>query len=160
VTGAIRSFDDQVAITGVRTMNDVIARSVGRPRFYLALIGVFAVVALLLAVAGLYGVMSYAVAQRTREIGIRSALGSTPRDTLSLVVRQGILLIGVGAVAGLFAGFGLTRLLTSNLYGVSPLDIPTWVVVTALLAGAGVLAVLVPARRAAHVDPMVAMRIE
>jgi ABC-type antimicrobial peptide transport system permease subunit len=141
-------------------MTDVIAASVGRPRFYLTLLAIFAGVALLLSIAGLYGVMSYVVAQRTREIGIRSALGSTPRRTLGLVMRQGMLLVALGVMIGLFGGFALTRLLGSLLYGVSPLDALTWLAVTVTLAAAGAVAILLPARRASVVQPMIAMRVD
>ncbi len=160
VTAALRSVDGEVAISGLRPMTDVIAQSVGRPRFYLVLMSVFAAVALLLATAGLYGVMSYAVAQRSRELGIRSALGSTPGRTLAMVLRQGFALIGLGAAVGLTAGAGLTRFLESLLYGVSPLDGVTFAAVTAALAAAGTVAILLPARRAATVDPVVAMRTD
>jgi len=106
---AIRSVDAQVAITDVRTMSQVMARSTGRARFYLTMLGVFAGVALVLAVSGIYGVLSYAVAHRTREFGIRSALGSTPATTLALVTREGLTLIGLGIVLGLVGSMGATR---------------------------------------------------
>jgi len=160
ITNAIRSVDPNAAVNRVLPMTDVIAASVGRPRFYLTLLAIFAGIALLLSIAGLYGVMSYVVAQRTREIGIRSALGSTPGRTLGLVMRQGMLLVALGVVIGLFGGFALTRLLGSLLYGVSPLDALTWLGVTVTLAAAGALAILLPARRASVVQPMIAMRVE
>jgi putative ABC transport system permease protein len=160
VIDAIRSVDPNAAISGVQPMTDIIAASVGRPRFYLTLLGIFAGVALLLSIAGLYGVMSYVVAQRTREMGIRSALGSSPERTLGLVMRQGMLLVVIGVLIGLLGGASLTRLLESQLYGVSPLDIPTWLVVTALLSSVGAFAILLPARRASTIQPMVAMRTE
>jgi len=117
-------------------------------------------VALLLAVAGLYGVLSYDVAHRTREIGIRSALGSSPRRTLGLVMRQGMLLLGTGVLFGWLGGWGLTGLLESLLYGVSPLDLFTWLTVTVVLIGVGALAILLPARRASRVAPMIALRTD
>jgi predicted permease len=160
ITNAIRSVDPNAAVNRVLPMTDVIAASVGRPRFYLTLLAIFAGVALLLSIAGLYGVMSYVVAQRTREIGIRSALGSTPRRTLGLVMRQGMLLVALGVMIGLFSGFALTRLLGSLLYGVSPLDALTWLAVTVTLAAAGAVAILLPARRASVVQPMIAMRVD
>jgi ABC-type antimicrobial peptide transport system permease subunit len=145
-------------------MNDVIAASIGRPRFYLMLIAIFAGAALLLATAGLYGVMSYAVAQRTREIGIRTALGSSPRRTVGLVLRQGMKLVGGGMLIGLLGAVALTfvlgQLLSSLLYGVSRWDGATWFGVMALLALAAALAILIPARRASAVEPLVAMREE
>jgi putative ABC transport system permease protein len=157
---AIRSVEKLSAISEIRTMDEIIARSVGRPRFYLTLLTIFAGVALLLSIAGLYGLMSYAVAQRTREIGVRAALGSTPARTLRLIMRQGLMLVALGAVVGMLAGLGLTRLLGSLLYGVSPLDFLTWAGVTVALCGAGALAILVPARRASSVQPLIALREE
>ncbi len=115
VRSAIRSVDPLSAVTQVRPMEDVIAKSVGRPRFYLTLLATFALVAIVLAVAGLYGVMSYAVAQRTRELGIRTALGSTPSRTMQLVVSQGTRLIAIGLVLGLAGAAAVTRLLTGLL---------------------------------------------
>jgi ABC-type antimicrobial peptide transport system permease subunit len=141
-------------------MRDVMEGSVARPRFYLVLLGVFAGVALILALAGLYGVMSYAVAQRTREIGIRTALGSTPSQVVNLVMRQGMGLVAVGTIVGLLGAFALTRLLGSLLYGVSPLDALTWLIVTVLLAGAAAAATFLPARRASNVEPLVAIRTD
>jgi predicted permease len=160
VTTAIHSVDPGAAVSRVRPLTEVIAASVGRPRFYLTLLGIFAGVALLLAVAGLYGVMSYAVEQRTREIGIRSALGSTRGGLLVLVLRQGLLLTAGGVGVGLLGALALTRLLGGLLYGVSPLDATTWILVTLALLAVAAAAVLVPARRAASVDPLVAIRIE
>ena len=158
VRAAIRSVDQQVAITDVRTMPEVMAQSTGRARFYLTLLGVFAGVALVLAVSGIYGVLSYAVAQRTREFGIRSALGSTPGTTLALVTREGLSLIGLGIVLGLAGSFATVRLLSAMLYGVSPLDRVTWMVTTAALAAVGLLATLIPALRATRADPLLAIR--
>ena len=160
VRQALRSVDAGAAVTSVAPMNDVIARSVGRPRFYLTLLGVFAGIAIVLAVAGIYGVMSYAVAQRTRELGIRTALGSTAAHTLRLVARQGMTLVVVGLAVGLAGAAAVTRLLVGLLYGVSPLDPATWTLAALALAGAGLLATLVPALRATRVDPAIAMRVE
>ncbi|HUQ80607.1 MAG TPA: ABC transporter permease [Gemmatimonadaceae bacterium] len=158
VRAAILSVDQQTAITDVRTMPQVMAQSTGRARFYLMLLGVFAGVAVVLAVAGIYGVLSYAVAQRTREFGIRSALGSTPSMTLALVTREGMGLITTGIVLGLMGSAAATRLLTAMLYGVSPLDRATWATTTAILIGVGLLATLVPASRATRADPLLAIR--
>ena len=160
VTAAIRGVDKGAAVSAVMPMSEVIASSVGRPRFYLSLLAAFAVVALALAVAGLYGVMSYAVAQRTREIGIRGALGASAARTVALVARQGLGLVGLGAVLGMAGAAALTRLLTSLLYGVSPADLTTWLLATTSLVAAGALATLIPARRAAAVDPLIAIREE
>jgi predicted permease len=160
VRAAIMSVDRNVAITDARPMRDVIARSVGRPRFFVTLIGVFASVALVLAVSGIYGVMSYAVAQRTREFGIRTALGSTTGRTLRLVTGRGMRLVAIGALVGLAGGAAITRVLQGLLYGVSPLDRVTWTLATLALAGVGLLATLLPAYRATRVDPLIAMRSE
>ena len=160
VRAAIRSVDSQVSITDVRTMPQVMAQSTGRARFYLSMLGVFAGVALALAVAGIYGVLSYAVAQRTREFGIRTALGSTPATTLALVTREGLALIGIGIALGLAGSMGTTRLLEAMLYGVSPLDRATWALTTLALAAVGLLATLLPALRATRADPLLAIRSE
>jgi ABC-type antimicrobial peptide transport system permease subunit len=158
VRAAIRSVDQQVAITDVRTMPQVMAKSVGQAKFYLMLLGVFAGVAIVLAVSGIYGVLSYAVAQRTREFGIRSALGSTPATTLALVTREGTGLIGLGIALGLGGSIAATRLLSSMLYGVSPLDRTTFAATTVSLAIVGFLATLIPAFRATRADPLMAIR--
>jgi predicted permease len=160
VRAAVRAVDRQVAITNVRTMPQVISESTGRARFYLTLLGVFAGVALVLAVLGIYGVLGYAVAQRTREFGIRSALGSTPAATLALVTREGLVLIGTGVALGLLGGTAATRLLGAMLYGVSPLDPTTWAAATGALVLVGLLATLLPAARAARADPLLAIRSE
>ena len=158
VRAAIRSIDRQVAITDVKTMPEVMAASTGRARFYLTLLSVFAVVALVLAVAGIYGVLSYAVAQRTREFGIRTALGSTTGTTLALVTREGLRLIAVGVALGLMGSAVTTRLLVAMLYGVSPLDRATWAGTTGTLVIVGFLATLLPAFRASRADPLLAIR--
>ena len=158
VRAAIRSVDQQVAITDVRTMSQVMATSTGRAKFYLTLLGVFASVAMVLAISGIYGVLSYAVAQRTREFGIRSALGSTPTTTLALVTREGAGLIGIGIAIGLAGSLAATRLLSSMLYGVNPLDRATFATTTVGLAIVGILATLIPAFRATRADPLMAIR--
>ncbi len=160
IRSAVRRIDPAAAITRVNTMNDVIALSVGRPRFYLTLLATFAVVAVLLAVAGLYGVMSYAVAQRTRELGIRNALGSSGSRILRLVARQGMTLVAGGVILGLVGAAALTRLLSGLLYGVSPLDPVTWIAACVLLIAAGLIATIIPSIRATRVDPLTAMRRE
>jgi predicted permease len=160
VSSAVRGVDPEGAVTAVRPMTDVMSDSLGRPRFYLALLGTFGAVALALAVAGIYGVLSYAVAQRTREFGIRTALGSSAADILRLVTRQAVLLLAIGIGIGLAGSFAATKLLVSLLYGVSPLDMSAWVAATATLALAGVLAAVLPAWRATRADPVVALRAE
>jgi predicted lysophospholipase L1 biosynthesis ABC-type transport system permease subunit len=160
VSAAVRSVDPGGAVTAVRPMTEVMAESVGRPRFFLVLLATFGGVALVLAVAGIYGVLSYAVAQRTREFGIRTALGSTPADTLGLVTRQAMKLMAVGIAIGLAGSYAASKLLGSLLYGVSPLDASAWASATATLVLAGLLAALLPAWRATRADPVVALRAE
>jgi len=157
---AIRTVDPTAALGDILPMSDVIATSLGRPRFYLSLLGAFAAVAILLAVAGLYGVLSYAVAQRTRELGIRAALGSPRQRLMRLVVLEGLQLTGIGLLFGFAGGAAVTRLMTFMLYGVSPLDLSTWIVAGLLMITATMLATLVPARRASQASPLVAMQAE
>ena len=154
VRAAIRRVDPNAAVARVLSMHDVIAKSLGRPRFYLSLLGTFAGVAMLLAIAGLYGVLGYVVAQRTRELGIRAALGSPARSLVQLVLRDGLRMVLIGLAGGLLGGWAATRLIQSMLYGVSPLDVPTWVVASLLMIVVGLLAALLPALRAARVDPV------
>jgi len=160
VRAALHGVDPSAAISSVHSMPEVIATSLGRPRFYFSLLGSFAAIAILLALAGLYGVLSYAVAQRTREIGIRAALGSPRSAILRLITRHGMRLVAGGIVLGLLAGAGLTRLMVFMLYGVSPLDAMTWIAAAVLMLAAGVAASVVPARRAARVDPLVAIQAD
>jgi predicted permease len=160
VRQAIRAADPTAAISDVATMPDVIAQSLGRPRFYLTMLGAFAAVALALTLAGLYGVLSYAVAQRTRELGIRAALGSPPERLVRLVALDGVSLVVIGVAVGFVVSFVITRVMVSILYGVSPTDASTWGLAVASLFVPTVLATVVPAIRAARADPVVAMRIE
>jgi ABC-type antimicrobial peptide transport system permease subunit len=160
VRSVIRAIDPTAAIAGVLPMPDVIAASLGQPRFYLSLLGAFAAVALILAIAGLYGVLSYAVAQRTRELGIRAALGSSTPALLKLMTWEGMRLVGIGLVLGSLGGVLLTRYITFALYGVSPLDVKTWSASLVIMAVAGLLATLIPARRATRVSPLVAIQAE
>jgi putative ABC transport system permease protein len=160
VRAAIHTVDPTAAVSDVAPMTAVMAQSIGTPRFYLTLIGSFALVAALLAVAGLYGVMSYAVAQRTRELGIRTALGSSTALTLRMVTQQGMRLVGIGVVAGALAGVLASRVLESLLYGVSRADALTWVSATLALGLAGFVASVIPALRATRVDPVIAIRVE
>ena len=160
VRAAIRAIDPTAAVASVHPMREVIATSLGQPRFYLSLLGAFAVVALVLAVAGLYGVLSYAVAQRTRELGIRSALGSSPSALMGLMAWEGMQLVAIGLVIGALAGTVTTRLLTFALYGVSPLDVMTWSAAILLMFIAGLVATLVPSRRATRVNPIIAIQTE
>jgi ABC-type antimicrobial peptide transport system permease subunit len=141
-------------------MSEVIASSMVETTFYSALLGSFAAVALVLAAVGIYGVLSYVVSQRTHEIGIRIALGAQPRDVLRLVVGHGVRLAAIGSVLGLLAAGGLTQFLSKQLHGVKPTDPTTFVGVAALLIAVALLACWIPARRAARVEPMTALRYE
>jgi predicted permease len=160
VRNAVLGIDRTAAVANVAGMPDVIGKSLASPRFYMILLGSFAGVALLLALAGLYGMLSYAVAQRTRELGIRIALGASDRRVVRLVVGEGTRLVLGGIAIGVIAGFGLTRLMTSLLYGISPLDLSAWGISILAMLGSGVLATMLPANRAARADPVVAMRAE
>jgi putative ABC transport system permease protein len=141
-------------------MDDVIARSLGSPRFYFMLLGTFAAIAMALALTGLYGVLSYAVAQRTREIGIRAALGSTRGGIVGLVTRDALKLVIAGIFLGLVGGMMVTRLMESMLYGTSPLDATTWLLAVLLMTAAAMAAALIPARRASKVNPLIAIQTE
>jgi putative ABC transport system permease protein len=160
VRNAIRSVDPTAAVGDISPMSEVILQSLGQPRFYFSLLGSFAAVAVALAVAGLYAVLSYAVAQRTREIGIRAALGSSRRSILGLVTREGVELVVAGVVLGLRGSVAVTRLMVFMLYGVSPLDPVIWAAAAGVMVVAGVAASLVPAWRATRVDPLIAIQAE
>jgi len=153
-------LDPELSIADIRTMEQVLWSSVARPRFYMLLLTIFAGVALLLAMMGIYGVMSYAVTQRRHEIGIRLALGAQTRDVLKLVIRHGMAMILIGVVIGLFASFVLTRFLSGLLYGVKSTDPVTFAGVTLLLSAVALLACFIPAMRATRVDPMVILKHE
>lgn len=157
---AVWSVDKNVPLANVRTMQDMIADSVVRRKFAMLLLAIFAGLAVLLAAMGLYGVMSFSVAQRTREIGIRVALGAQRSDVLRLVINQGMIFVGSGVVAGLVGSLGLTRLMSALLFGVSPTDVGTFTSVAFLLACIALLACWIPARRATRVDPVIALRTE
>jgi putative ABC transport system permease protein len=164
LTGSIRavvkSIDPDLPISEVRTMKQWMAESVAQARFNTLLLGIFSAVALLLAVIGIYGVMSATITERTHEIGIRLALGAMPRDIWRQILRTGAIITVTGLGAGLLASLGLMRLLGSLLFHVKPSDPTTFAIVTVVLAGVALLACYVPARRAMRVDPMVALRHE
>jgi putative ABC transport system permease protein len=156
----IKAIDKDQYITPQRTMDQVLGESVAPWRFNMTLLGAFAIVALLLASVGIFGVMNYTVTQRTHEIGVRMALGAQTRDVLRLVVGQGILLALIGVGAGLVASLLMTRVLASLLYGVSTTDPLVMAIVAGVLIAVAIIACLIPARRAMRVDPMVALRYE
>jgi putative ABC transport system permease protein len=141
-------------------MDRIVTDAVTQPRFNMVLLAVFGSIALILSAAGIYGVMSYSVTQRTPEIGIRMALGAQASDVLRMVVGQGMILAAIGIAVGLISSFALTRLISSLLYGVSATDPITFVVISLLLAGVALGACFVPALRAAKVDPTEALRYE
>jgi ABC-type antimicrobial peptide transport system permease subunit len=156
----IHSVDPDLPLGKVSTMEDLIDDSFKPQRFNAFLMGLFAALALLLAMVGLYGVLSYTVAQRRHEIGVRMALGAQVSDVLRLVVRQGMTLTLIGVVIGLIAALGLTRWIKKLLFGVSATDPVTFFVIALALALVALMACYLPARRAMKVDPMVALRVE
>jgi putative ABC transport system permease protein len=160
IRGQVKAMDRDQPITNMRTMTEVISRSVWRPRLYTILFGVFAAVAVALASIGVYGVMACSVSERTREIGVRVALGAQRRDVLKLVVAQGMKLALIGTGIGLVASLALTRLMQSLLFEVSVTDPLTFAGLAALLSMVALLACYIPARRATKVDPMIALRCE
>jgi putative ABC transport system permease protein len=164
LVGAVRSeiwaIDKELPVSDVKTMDELLSGSVAQPRFYALLLATFAVVALLLATVGLYGVMSYAVNQRTHEIGVRMALGASPRDVLSLTINHGMRLALIGIGIGLGGALALTRLMKTLLFGVSATDPLTFTVTALLLTFVALLACWIPARRATKVDPLIALRCE
>jgi putative ABC transport system permease protein len=160
IRNEIKKLDPDLPVTNVATMEERLSTSVAQPRFRTTLIGLFAIVALVLACVGVYGVISYSVAQRTHEIGIRMALGASGIDVLRMVVRQAMLMAGAGVVLGLSISFALTSLMVKLLFGVAPRDPVTFIATATLLAGTAILASYIPARRASRVDPLIALRSE
>jgi predicted permease len=158
--GAIQTVDNNQPIAWITTLDEVLANSIADRRGMMFLLAVFAVVALLLAAVGIYGVTSHAASQRTREIGIRMALGAQAGDVLKLVLGHGLLLTLIGLIGGLAGALTLTRVMSTLLFGVSPTDWVTFVSVPLILAGVALVACYIPARRATRVDPMVALREE
>ena len=156
----IAAIDKNVPVARVRLMDDVLATSVAERRFNLLLLGAFALIAVALAAAGTYGVMAYLVTQRTREIGVRLAVGATPADVFRLIVGRGVLLAVIGIAFGLGAAAMLSRALESMLFNVDPVDVWTFGLSAIVLLAAAVAASFVPARRAARMDPLIALRSE
>jgi len=156
----IREVNREQAFSSVATIDQLVARSLNQRRFNLLLLASFAVLALILAGVGLYGLISFMTAQRTSEIGIRMAFGADRRDVLKLIIGQGMALTLAGVVIGLLASLAFTRLMQSLLFGISATDPVTFVVITFVLSAVPLLACYIPARRATKVDPMVALRYE
>jgi putative ABC transport system permease protein len=160
VRNAVHEIDPRLTVFDVRTLKEQVDRSLAPQRLNVWLLTTFGVVALLLAAIGIYGVASYSVSQRTREIGIRMALGAARRDVLRLVLRQGLALIVIGVAVGLGGALIVTRLLSSLLFGVRATDPTTFVTTALMLTAVAVLATYIPARRATRVDPLMALRYE
>ncbi len=157
---AVAALDKNLAVADIQTMQERTSQSIGQERFIFILFGLFAMLALLLAAAGIYGVMSYSVVQRTHEMGIRMALGAQMKDVLKLVLREGMILVLIGTAIGTSAALALTGLMEKLLFGVKATDPLTFVGVAIFLGMIALLACWIPARRATKVDPMVALRYE
>ncbi|HSY58515.1 MAG TPA: FtsX-like permease family protein, partial [Terriglobales bacterium] len=160
VRSNVHAIDPAIPLSHVRTMDSVLSAAQSRPRFLTLLLTLFSGVALIIATVGIYGVISYSVARRSKEFGLRMALGAQQHDVLGLVMKQGVALTLIGVGLGIAAAFGLTRLMTSLLFGVRPTDAITFVTVSALLGAIALCASFIPARRATRVDPMTALRYE
>jgi putative ABC transport system permease protein len=160
VRGAIKEIDPDQPIYSVRTMNEIRAESVAGERLNLTLLSLFAGIALVLAIVGIYGVMSYSVTQRTHEIGIRMAIGARPRDVFKMVLGQGMKLALIGVVLGLGFAFALTRLMETMLFGVEPTDKLTFAAISIMLITVALLACYLPGRRATKVEPTISLRYE
>jgi putative ABC transport system permease protein len=157
---ALEQIDSVCVTYDTETMDGILSDSLASRRFSMILMAIFAALALLMACVGIYGVISYLTSQRTHEIGIRVALGAERRDVLRLVIGQGLKLALVGVVIGIMGALALTRFLSSMLFGVKPTDPVTFIAVSLLLVGVGLLACYIPAHRATKVDPLVALRYE
>jgi predicted permease len=160
IRGIVAAVDPEEPVAQIDSMANVLARSIAEQRFFMTLMGIFAALALVLAGGGIYGVLSYQVARRTHEIGIRMALGANPRDVFRLVLNEGLRVVLVGVAIGTAAALLLTRLMASLLFGVKPTDPLTFAAVAALLVCVALAACYIPARRATHVDPIIALRYE
>jgi ABC-type antimicrobial peptide transport system permease subunit len=160
IRSALLTHNGQMIVSGNQSEEESVARSIANQRFSMALLGVFAALALLLASVGVYGVLSYLVGQRRQEIGVRMALGARGADVLRLVLSDGARMTLVGIGIGVVAAVILTRLMASMLYGVAPTDPLTFAIVALFLSGVALLACYIPARRASRVDPVIALRYE
>jgi putative ABC transport system permease protein len=160
VGAVVHTLDRELPLADVRTMQEVVDATLARPRTVTVLLVAFAVMALLLAAVGVYGVMAYSVAQRTQEIGVRMALGATPRSVFDLVLAQALRLVGIGVITGLVLAAALTRLLAVLLYEIEPLDAATFIVTTVVLTAVAMVACYVPARRGTRIAPVQALRAD
>ena len=160
VRRAVWSVNPDIPIAGVYTVKEIFNKSMARTSFVLVMLTIAAGMALLLGIVGIYGVISYSVSQRTREIGIRMALGAPQQRVRQMFVRDGLVLTAAGVVCGLAAAFALTRLMTALLFEVSPLDPMTYGAMSAVLVSAALLASYVPAARATAIEPVEALRVE
>jgi len=156
----VKAIDPDQPVAAVKTMDEWVTTATSGPRYRTSLLALFALVALVLASTGIYGVMSYSVSQRTHEIGVRMALGAGRLDVLKMIVRQGMTLVAVGLALGIVGAIALTRVMASLLFEVTPKDPLTFTVVAVFLALVALLACHIPARRATKVDPLVALRYE
>jgi putative ABC transport system permease protein len=156
----IQTLDKDLPVSDIRPMSAWLSESTAQERFNSTLLAIFAAVALLLAAIGLYGVLAYSVSRRTQEIGVRMAMGATGSDIFKLILKQGMLLTFAGVAIGIIAALGLTRLLTTLLFGVKANDPVTFIVIGLLLMFVAFLACYIPARKATKVDPMIALRYE
>ncbi len=156
----VKQVDPDQPIYNIRTMNEIRAESVAPERLNLTLFSIFAGIALLLAIVGIYGVMSYTVTQRTHEIGIRMAIGAQQRDVFKMVMGQGMMLALIGIAIGLVGAFALTRLMATMLFGVTATDPATFAAIAILLTAVALVACYLPGRRATKVDPVVSLRYE
>jgi ABC-type antimicrobial peptide transport system permease subunit len=156
----VQAVDQTIPVFGIQTMDEIVARSLAARRFALEILGIFAIVAFLLASVGIYGVMAYAISQRTGEIGLRMALGAQRGDILRVVLNDAALIVIAGVGVGLLGSLLLTRFLQTLLFDVKPADPLTFGALTILLAGVALLASFIPARRASRIDPLLALRHE
>jgi putative ABC transport system permease protein len=160
IRAAVASIDKEAAVFDLRTMNDLLAEGIARPRFQMVLLSSFAVIALLLTLVGLYGVLAYSVLKRTREIGLRVALGASRNSILGMVLKQAMLLVALGVALGLAGAFAGGQVLSTMLYGMSPRNPFLLALACLAITVTAALAALLPARRAASIDPMQALRNE
>jgi ABC-type antimicrobial peptide transport system permease subunit len=156
----IRQIDPLLPVASVRTLDEVFAESIARPRLTAAAMSVFAAAALLLAALGVYGIVAYSVSQRTREFGIRVALGARPSQIIGMVVGQNLRLVGIGLSIGIIAAIPATRLMRGLLFQIGPNDPATFVAIGVTLAAVAIVAAYLPARRGTQIDPVVTLKSE